>query len=158
MDTLSPADRSRVMAQVRSKDTKPEMAARRLTHALGYRYRLHGGKLPGKPDLVFAGRKKVIFVHGCYWHGHQGCPNYRVPKSGRDYWVAKLEGNIARDRAHQEKLREMGWESLVIWECELKKEPEKVAEKIQAFLGPARANSAKKKTPASEEASTRPPS
>jgi DNA mismatch endonuclease (patch repair protein) len=143
MDTLSPEERSRVMSRVRAKDTKPEMSVRRLVHAMGYRYRLHGGagsskkgklKLPGRPDLVFAGRKKVIFVHGCFWHGHEGCPNYRVPKSRRDYWVEKLEGNRRRDESHREKLREMGWQSLVAWECEVKKDLEAVGARIKAFL------------------------
>lgn len=98
-DTLSPQERSERMGRVRNKDTKPEMVVRRLTHSLGYRYRLHGRKLPGRPDMVFAGRKKVIFVHGCFWHRHdeQNCPLTRWPKSRLEFWVPKLEKNKQRD-------------------------------------------------------------
>lgn len=106
------------MSRVRSKDTKPEMRVRRLVHSMGYRYRLHYGKLPGKPDMVFPERKKVIFVHGCFWHRHEGCPRCRMPKSRRDFWAPKLEKNKLRDIQNQARLREMGWDVLVIWECE----------------------------------------
>ncbi len=107
------------MGRVRNKDTKPEMRVRRLVHSLGYRYRLHYGKLPGRPDLVFPGRKKVIFVHGCYWHRHEGCARCRWPKSKLDFWVPKLEKNRLRDIENQVKLRELGWNVLVVWECEV---------------------------------------
>jgi len=120
-DILSPEERSRRMSQVRGKDTGPEMAVRRLVHALGYRYRLHRKDLPGRPDLVFPSRRKVIFVHGCFWHRHPDpdCKLARLPKSRLDFWKPKLEGNRKRDVENQKKLRGEGWEVLVIWECEL---------------------------------------
>ncbi|HBI46414.1 MAG TPA: very short patch repair endonuclease, partial [Planctomycetales bacterium] len=97
MDSLSPEERSERMSRVRNKDTKPELVVRRLVHSLGYRYRLHSGRLPGRPDIVFAGRKKVVFVHGCFWHRHRGCALCRMPKSRLDFWAPKLEGNRRRD-------------------------------------------------------------
>lgn len=121
------------MARVRSKDTRPELAVRRLVHAMGYRYRLHDRRLPGCPDLVFAGRHKVIFVHGCFWHRHQGCPRCRMPKSRRKFWEAKLEGNRKRDQASQRRLRRAGWGVMVIWECQLK-DMDRVARRIRKFL------------------------
>lgn len=122
------------MSRVRSKNTKPEMAVRRLVHAMGYRYRLHSKRLPGRPDMVFSSRRKVIFVHGCFWHRHEGCPKCRLPKSRLDYWLPKLEGNKARDAANQSELRKMGWDVLTVWECEIK-DTEKLASKIAGFLG-----------------------
>ncbi len=118
-DSLSIVDRSRNMSQIRSRDTSPEMMVRRLLHGMGYRYRLHARDLPGKPDIVFRLRRKAIFVHGCFWHQHDACKEGRIPGSNRSYWVAKLERNIARDGEHLQCLREMGWDVLVIWECEL---------------------------------------
>ncbi len=118
-DTLSPEERSERMGRVRNKDTKPEMHVRRLVHSLGYRYRLHSGRLPGRPDLVFPSRGKVIFVHGCFWHRHEGCSRCRLPKSRLDYWVPKLEKNRLRDAENQAKLLELGWDVLVVWECEV---------------------------------------
>lgn len=119
MDTISRQRRSENMRQIRSRDMKPEMVVRRLTHGLGYRYRLHVKDLPGKPDLVFPSRGKVIFVNGCFWHQHQAsrCPISRRPKSNRDYWLPKLDANVARDKANKKKLRTMGWKVLVLWEC-----------------------------------------
>jgi len=121
VDTLNPAARSERMSRVRAKNTKPELAVRRLVYGLGYRYRLHARELPGSPDLVFRRRKKVIFVHGCFWHRHaaKGCTLARVPKSRIDFWLAKLEGNQKRDLANIRKLRKDGWKVLQIWECEL---------------------------------------
>lgn len=107
------------MGRVRNKDTKPEMRVRRLVHSLGYRYLLHSDRLPGRPDMVFPGRKKVIFVHGCFWHRHEGCARCRLPKSRLDFWVPKLEKNKLRDSENQAKLRELGWDVLVVWECEV---------------------------------------
>lgn len=133
MDTLSPEERSERMGHVRNKDTKPEMAVRRLVHGLGYRYRLHGKDIPGHPDVVFRSRKKVIFVHGCFWHRHEGCPLCRWPKSRLDFWKPKLEANRERDRENQRRLAEMGWTYLVIWECEVK-EPQRLATRVTEFL------------------------
>lgn len=126
------------MAQIKAKDTKPEMVVRRLAHSLGYRYRLHGSKLPGKPDLVFASKKKVVFVHGCFWHRHDdpNCTMARMPKSRLEYWGPKLEGNKARDQANVERLREMGWEVLTIWGCQLK-DVETLERTLTDFLGTA---------------------
>ncbi len=133
MDTLTPEQRSAQMAKVRSKDTKPEMFVRRLVHRMGYRFRLHRRDLPGKPDLVFGPRKKVIFVHGCFWHGHD-CSFGRIPKSRVDFWETKIRTNRSRDEAHLARLEESGWRSLVIWECQLKKAKE-LENKIREFLG-----------------------
>ena len=133
MDTLTPEQRSAQMAKVRSKDTKPEMFVRRLVHRMGYRFRLHRRDLPGNPDLVFGPRKKVIFVHGCFWHGHD-CSFGRIPKSRVDFWETKIRTNRSRDEAHLARLEESGWRSLVIWECQLKKAKE-LENKIREFLG-----------------------
>lgn len=111
--------RSAIMRSVRSKDTKPELIVRRLVHALGYRFRLHGTDLPGKPDLVFSGRRRVIFVHGCFWHGHDCKRGARLPKSNADYWQAKIARNVSRDRKVQAELRDRDWRSEIVWECEI---------------------------------------
>jgi DNA mismatch endonuclease (patch repair protein) len=104
------------MSLIRGRDTGPEMLVRRIVHAMGYRYRLHGRELPGKPDLVFRPRRKVIFVHGCYWHRHDDadCPLARLPKSRLAFWLPKLEANAERDRRHLSELREKGWQALVL--------------------------------------------
>jgi len=117
------------MQRIRSKNTKPELHVRRLVHALGYRYRLHGGHLPGRPDLVFAGRRKVIFVHGCYWHVHS-CRFGRVtPATNAEFWREKRLGNRQRDKRNERALRALGWRLLVVWECELAHEalPRRIA-------------------------------
>lgn len=132
-DTLSPEERSERMGRVRDKDTKPEMRVRRLVHSMGYRYRLHHGELPGKPDLVFPERGKVIFVHGCFWHRHEGCRRCRTPKSRLEYWKPKLEKNRLRDVENQAKLREMGWDVMVVWECETE-EAAGLPGRIMSFL------------------------
>lgn len=132
MDTLSVAERSEIMSRVRSKDTVPEMLVRRTVFSLGYRYRLHDRTLPGCPDLVFRGREKVIFVHGCFWHRHSGCPKARVPKSRTDFWLQKLEGNKKRDDKNVRRLRRQGWKVLTIWECQLG-EPDLII-RIRRFL------------------------
>lgn len=121
------------MALVRSKNTKPEMRVRSLVHSLGYRYRLHGHDLPGKPDLVFRKRRKVIFVHGCFFHRHRNCALARLPKSREEFWLPKLEGNKARDDRNMAALTSDGWEVLVIWECEIK-DKEALAKRIRRFL------------------------
>ncbi len=119
VDTVSAEVRSRIMAQVKSKNTKPEMAVRRLLHGLGYRYRLHRRDLPGKPDLTFPSRRKTVFVNGCFWHSHEDCDRARLPSSNRDYWLAKLERNRERDKRNLALLQENGWGTMVVWECEL---------------------------------------
>ena len=133
-DTVSPEIRSQVMARVKSKGMKPEMTVRRLVHGLGYRYRLHRADLPGRPDLVFPARRKVIFVNGCFWHRHDGCPRVRIPATNRDYWITKLERNYARDVRNVALLRELGWSELVVWGCQLR-DLSAAEEQIVAFLG-----------------------
>jgi DNA mismatch endonuclease (patch repair protein) len=133
MDTLSPQERSERMARVKGKDTKPELSVRRLVHGLGFRYRLHVGKMPGKPDLVFGRLKSVIFVHGCFWHRHPGCALCRMPKSRPEFWKPKLEENRKRDSRNQKKLRKDGWRLLVVWECQLA-DQEKLKRRILEFL------------------------
>ena len=124
MDTLTPAERSARMARVKGRGSSAELTVRRLVHRMGYRYRLHGAKLPGRPDLVFLGRKKAIFVHGCFWHRHPdpNCKLARLPKSRQDFWIPKLEGNRARDLRQMGELEALGWSALILWECELKNE------------------------------------
>lgn len=119
MDTLSPRERSERMSRIRGKDSSPEMKLRRLVHGMGFRYRLHVRELPGKPDLVFPARRAVIFMHGCFWHRHDGCKLARLPKSRLDFWVEKLEANRRRDLCHRKQLLELGWSVLVVWECQL---------------------------------------
>jgi DNA mismatch endonuclease (patch repair protein) len=135
MDTLSPAERSARMARVRHRDTKPEIRVRRLVSAMGYRYRLQYKKVPGRPDLAFPGRRKVVFVHGCFWHRHPdpACQLARLPKSRLEFWVPKLEGNRARDLRKQQEIQALGWSSLTIWECQLRDE-EALREIISTFL------------------------
>lgn len=134
-DKLTPEERSANMARIRSKDTKPEMLVRRAAHRLGYRYRLHQKNLPGKPDLVFPGRKAVIFVHGCFWHQHEAerCLDGRRPKSNTGYWSEKLDRNVARDALARERLTSEGWRSMIIWECETR-DPFELDRKIIEFL------------------------
>lgn len=120
MDTLSPEKRSQIMGLVRSKNTRPEIAVRQVVHRLGYRFRLHRKDLPGKPDLVLPKWKTVIFVHGCFWHRHPDCPNTRTPKTNVEFWRAKFEDNVRRDRTSQELLKNAGWNVLIVWECEVK--------------------------------------
>lgn len=121
-DVYDKAKRSAVMARVKSKDTKPEKTLRRILTGLGARYRLHRKDLPGNPDVVMPGRKLVFFVHGCFWHGH-ACPRgSRVPKNNRDYWLAKVARNVARDERSQAALKAAGWRVEVVWECAMKDE------------------------------------
>jgi DNA mismatch endonuclease (patch repair protein) len=118
----SPEVRRRTMQAVKSKDTAPELLVRSLAHRMGYRFRLHRKDLPGKPDLVFPGRRKAIFVHGCFWHGHDCARGARVPKENRAYWLKKISRNRERDHASMAGLTDLGWKIKVIWECELKDE------------------------------------
>lgn len=137
VDTISPKRRSENMRRIASKDMKPELVVRRLVHGMGYRYRLHASDLPGKPDLVFPSRRKLLFVHGCFWHQHGSlrCRIARCPKSNRRYWLPKLKRNTLRDAQHTGKLRRSGWKLLVIWECQTKN-ADVLANRIRRFLGP----------------------
>ncbi|MDG4554193.1 MAG: DNA mismatch endonuclease Vsr [Candidatus Competibacter sp.] len=119
-DIVDPATRSRMMSRIRNRDTAPEMAVRRELHGLGIRYRLHNGKLPGRPDIVIGRLHTVIFVHGCYWHRHPGCRLAYIPKSNVEFWQSKLEGNAIRDAQNQARLVALGWRVIVIWECEIR--------------------------------------
>jgi DNA mismatch endonuclease, patch repair protein len=125
-------DRSENMRRIRSKGMRPELAVRSLVHRMGYRFRLHRKDLPGKPDMAFASRRKVIFVHGCFWHSHC-CKLAHAPKSNLDYWRPKLERNRLRDEKALAAIKAMGWDALVAWECETKDEVS-LADRIQAFL------------------------
>jgi DNA mismatch endonuclease Vsr len=137
------------MRAIRSVDTKPEIAVRRLLTLLGYRYRVHKRSLPGSPDVVFTGRRKAILVNGCFWHQHQRCSTH-FPETRIEFWSAKLEGNRRRDRANLAELKRIGWKALVIWECELKN-PDRVRRRITGFLGPPRSRSRIRRRPQSEK-------
>ena len=134
-DSIPPERRSWNMSRIRSKNMKPEMIVRRLVHGMGYRYRLHCKDLPGKPDLVFGPRRKVIFVHGCFWHQHNdpACKIARIPKTRLEYWIPKLEKNVERDRQHIDALSTTGWSVLTIWECETKNTAARIR-KLEKFL------------------------
>lgn len=120
-DVHSKETRSYNMSRIRSKDTKPEMLVRRFLHGHGFRYRLHVKDMPGKPDIVLPKYKTVIFVHGCFWHGHTGCKYYVIPKTRTDWWLNKININIANDDKTILTLKEKGWKIIILWECELKK-------------------------------------
>jgi DNA mismatch endonuclease (patch repair protein) len=132
-DVFSPEKRSAVMRQVKGRDTTPELKVRRLLTGLGLRYRLHRKDLPGAPDIALPGRRLAVFVHGCFWHGHDCARGARVPKQNRDYWTAKIGRNVARDERTRAELQEMGWTPLVIWECELK-DPAALKARMSAAL------------------------
>lgn len=134
MDRVSAEVRSRNMRAIRGKDTAVEVAIRRFLYHAGYRYRLHGKGLPGKPDIVFTGRRKVIFVHGCFWHRHDGCRFAYTPKSRTEFWQAKFDQNVARDRRVEAQLHDRGWQTLVLWECEAA-DAKVLAIRVAAFLG-----------------------
>ncbi|MBD9567294.1 DNA mismatch endonuclease Vsr [Ensifer sp. ENS08] len=136
--TTTDPHRSAVMRAVKSKDTTTEMIVRRLIHSLGFRYRLHRKELPGTPDLVFPGRRKVVFVHGCFWHGHDCSRGARKPKSNADYWHAKIARNIERDERNSEALRKAEWDVMTVWECDTKVSArEDLSARLRAFLGSA---------------------
>ena len=138
-DVFTPEKRSEVMSRIRGRDTKPELALRSMLHRLGYRFTVHGPlnrTLSGRPDLVLPKYRTVIFVHGCFWHGHEHCPAFRLPKSRRDFWTAKIQGNQARDLRNENALRSLGWNVVTIWECALKNRSarEWLIKKIPKFL------------------------
>jgi DNA mismatch endonuclease, patch repair protein len=128
-----PAARSAVMRAVKSRDTSPEMKVRALLRAIAPGYRLHRAELPGKPDIAYVGRKRAIFVHGCFWHGHDCARGARAPKANAAYWSAKIDRNRARDARNLESLQALGWRAMVVWECELKDEAALRA-RLAAFL------------------------
>ena len=141
MDHLTPERRSWNMSRIRNKNTKPEILVRSLLHRMGYRFTVNATnnrKLPGKPDIVLPKYKAVIFVHGCFWHRHNGCKETTTPKSRTEWWQAKFDGNVARDRKNQRLLRKDGWKVIVAWECETKKEDtlNKVAKRFSNHLKP----------------------
>ena len=133
VDHVDQAKRSLIMASVHSEDTSPEMAVRKIVHSLGYRYRLHVRALPGRPDLVFPSRHKVIFVHGCFWHRHPKCRYATSPKTREEFWQAKFTSNVERDRRARRELKRMDWAVLTVWQCELKK-TDKLTERLNDFL------------------------
>ena len=118
MDILTPERRSALMSRIRGKDTKPELAVRRIAHALGYRFRLHRRDLPGAPDLIFPRLRKAIFVHGCFWHSHPGCPRAKRPATRTEFWNNKLDRNVLRDASNIAFLEAKGWKVFIVWECQ----------------------------------------
>ncbi|MBN8226004.1 DNA mismatch endonuclease Vsr [Corallococcus macrosporus] len=134
MDKISKKRRSANMSRIRAQDTLPEVVVRRIAHAAGYRFRLHRRDLPGRPDLVFPGLRKIIQVHGCFWHQHERCIDGRVPRSNKGYWGPKLKRNKQRDVEVEQALTKLGWSVLTVWECETAK-PDLVAERVLQFLG-----------------------
>ena len=135
VDHVSPEVRSRIMASVRAKGTKPEMVVRRALHRLGYRYRIHRKDLPGRPDLTFVSRKKVLFINGCFWHLHPGCPRAKIPISNHGFWVQKLKRNRSRDADNIMSLQKLGWDTMTVWECELR-DLDSALNRVVLFLGP----------------------
>lgn len=122
VDTISPEHRSWNMSRIKGKNTKPELIVRSQLHRMGFRFRLHRKDLPGKPDIVLPKYKTVIFVHGCFWHGHKGCKFFVVPKTRTEFWVNKINTNIRNDKKNHRLLKKMGWKVVVCWECQLKKD------------------------------------
>lgn len=136
MDKLTPERRSKNMRQIRGKDTTPELAVRQLCRQIGFPgYRIHRRDLPGKPDIAWIGRKKAIFVNGCFWHGHDCTEGSRKPKTNRSYWIPKIERNKQRDTENIVSLRAAGWDVLVVWECEMR-EKAQLSRELQLFLAP----------------------
>ena len=133
-DVFSTSKRSEVMSRIRGRDTRPELAIQSMVHGMGYRFRLHDKRLPGRPDLVLPRLQTVIFVHGCFWHRHSGCRYTTTPATRRDFWQAKFDANVARDKRTTAALRRLGWSVLTVWECQLKKDPQKVADRLGRLL------------------------
>jgi DNA mismatch endonuclease (patch repair protein) len=132
-DVFSKEKRSWIMSRVKGRDTKPEILVRSLVHRMGYRFRIHGRELPGNPDIVLPRHGKVIFVHGCFWHGHNRCPRSKRPTTNKSFWNKKLDGNIKRDRRFRRSLVHKGWRILVVWQCEMR-EPDRLLRKLEKFL------------------------
>ncbi|MEQ8235303.1 MAG: very short patch repair endonuclease [Syntrophomonadaceae bacterium] len=134
MDKISDDQRSYNMSQIRGKNTKPELFVRKYLHSRGFRFRLHDSKLPGNPDIVLPKYQSVIFVNGCFWHGHRNCTISHVPKTRTEYWANKINRNIGRDESNYSKLREIGWNIFILWECELLQNPELIIEALISQL------------------------
>jgi len=134
MDVFEPNKRSEIMRRVKSSDTKPEMRVRRMLHSMGYRYRLHRRDLPGTPDIVLPMHRKIVLVHGCFWHGHDCLAGRKTPKSNCEYWTKKLARNRLRDTANLAKLKSMDWTVLIVWECEIR-DQESTKRKLTEFMG-----------------------
>ena len=134
-DKFSSTDRSRIMSQVKNRDTAPELVVRRLLHGLGYRFRLHGSNrnLPGHPDIVLPRHQKVIFVNGCFWHGHVGCPRGARPATNTEFWNGKLDTNSRRDKSAQDALDDLGWQVLIVWQCETRNQ-QQLSVALRQFL------------------------
>jgi len=132
-DVFTPEKRSEVMSRIRGRDTKPELLVRSLIHRMGYRFRLHVKTLPGRPDIVLPRHRKIVLVHGCFWHGHPGCKRARRPQTNREFWRNKIKANIERDGKVLRQLRDLGWDVLVVWECETRDE-EELELKLRTFL------------------------
>ncbi len=133
-ERLTPDQRSRNMSRVRNRNTEPELVVRRALHSMGYRFRLHRKDLPGSPDIVLPKYKTVVFVHGCFWHGHPGCKKASRPATNIDFWGRKLDRNLMRDKEAREELEKLGWIVLIVWQCELKDAP-KLQNRFDKLLG-----------------------
>lgn len=133
-DSITPEHRSWNMSRIRGKDTKIEVEVRKYLFARGFRFRKNDKRFPGKPDVVLPKYKTVVFVNGCFWHMHEGCKQGRLPKSNLDYWREKLEKNVANDKLHEQQLTEMGWNTITLWECELKKDFEGIMDSLVETL------------------------
>lgn len=132
-DVFSPEKRSRIMSRVKGRNTKPEILVRSLVHGMGYRFRINVRRLPGNPDIVLPRHRKVIFVHGCFWHGHKDCPRSKRPAANVDFWNRKLDLNMERDKRFESELKSLGWKILVVWQCETRK-PENLISRLEEFL------------------------
>ena len=137
MDKLTPERRSWNMSRIRGRDTSPEKRVRSLLHRLGFRFTLRRKDLPGRPDIVLPSRKAAVFVHGCFWHRHERCRNSVLPKTRAEFWLAKLTGNVERDRIKAAELKALGWRVLTVWECEIKNEP-RLSKKLRLAIGKER--------------------
>ena len=133
MDVFSKGKRSQIMSRISGKNTKPEIIVRSLLHRMGYRFRLHDKNMPGKPDIILPKHKKVIFVHGCFWHGHRDCPRSKRPSTNVEFWNKKIDGNIERDNKNIKSLENLGWKTLILWTCEIKNQ-DILKHKLNSFL------------------------
>ncbi|MBE3124918.1 MAG: DNA mismatch endonuclease Vsr [Acidobacteria bacterium] len=132
-DVFPPQKRSQIMSSIRGYDTQPELSVRSLVHRMGYRFRIRQGQLPGDPDIVLPRHRKVIFIHGCFWHSHKKCKRSKRPSTNETFWNQKLDKNIDRDKRQQGELRKLGWKTLVVWQCQIRI-PAKLEEKIKRFM------------------------